>query len=123
MGPAGVDDTHAVRPDQANACLTDFGKQAGLECFSGRIGLGKSRRNDDDRLDGCRDAIVDHARDSIPVHRDHGEIDRLRNLANTGPGGKAVDLLTCSRDGKQPAEESRFVKPLEYAPTKAHVAL
>jgi hypothetical protein len=39
--PAGVDDAHAVRPDQANPCLTDFGEQAGLERFSGRIGLGQ----------------------------------------------------------------------------------
>ena len=77
----GVQDAHAVGPDQAHPGFPAYGHQ--LSLAPGALGahLGEAGRDHQQSADPCRRALACHVDDVLGGHRDHGEIHRSGDLA------------------------------------------
>ena len=102
----GVQQPHAVGPDQPAPRAADLGQEGGFALPAFRSRLPEAGADDADAAHALREAIVHGGEHVRRRHSDDREIDRLRDVADARPGAQPLDLLGRGMHGDDGAGEA-----------------
>ena len=93
MSRIGVEQAHAVGPDEPDAAAPAGVQKLGLAGPALFASFGKAGRDDHNCADALRGALVDDLYHRRGRHRDHSQVDRTRDAGDGCVGGHRLHYL------------------------------